>query len=102
MSNKETPKPTRSQQEAKAADAVNLEVKSKSAKAKVPASDDVVLFVSTAEEVAAFSIRAGGQEIRGIRNPDKRSLIFRVPAKLVDAFSKHEFVVNGRLVRAKE
>lgn len=98
----EQKKETRSQEETKVATEAAIQKKAEDAKAKVPKKEGEVLFVSTGEENAAFMIRAGGVEVRAIRNKDTKSLIFRVPASVVSDFEKHEFVVNGRIKKVED
>ena len=59
------------------------------------------VFVSAHPESATFSIRAGGVEIRGIKDESKRGLVFRVPNDVVENFCRHEFVIGGRIVKAE-
>ena len=62
---------------------------------------DYTIFVSKDKENVAFSIRAGGQEIKANRDKTGQHLIFRVPNKIVASFKLHPFVLSKRLIVAE-
>lgn len=59
-----------------------------------------VRFESSREEPATFSIYlGGGEQVTSAFTNGRQRIYFDVPAHLVDRFSRHEFVRNGRIVR---
>ena len=65
-------------------------------------SGDYVIYVSRKPESAQFTIRAGGKEVKSIRDRSERRIIFRVPPEVHDSFKKHPYVVSGRLIKAAD
>jgi hypothetical protein len=64
----------------------------------------IVLFVSSRDEVDLFDIAVGVEEheiVRGLWDRNGERVVWRVPVKLVDQFSRHTFVQQGRVLKAE-
>jgi hypothetical protein len=91
---------SRTEYEAKAAQSTEKnEAIEAAAVAKAPG--DYVLYITAKKENSVFEIRAGGEMVRGFRDPSKKYIMFRVPPKVEKSFRMHNFVTTGRIIKAK-
>jgi len=85
--------------------AAKIKAKTKRAKdaaAPIRVLPSKVLYVSSNPEVTAFPITVVGEEIRPQFCNEREYLTWSVPDHLVERFEMHEFIVQGRIVRAEE
>tara|TARA_B100000780_G_scaffold246927_1_gene191681 strand:- start:183 stop:467 length:285 start_codon:yes stop_codon:yes gene_type:complete len=65
---------------------------------KLPAT---TMFISKNEEIQDISITVMGEEVRSRWCKDMEYLTWNVPSHLVERFEMHEFIVQGRIIRAE-
>ena len=85
----------------KAAKAKVVNKKAQDAARSIRKLPDTTMFISKNEEIQPISIFVMGEEVRSRWNGDLEYLTWNVPAHLVERFEMHEFIVQGRIIRAE-